>query len=278
MNSDFIVDVSESDFEYQVLAYSQETPVVVDFWAEWCIPCKVLGPILESLAEENEGAFRLARVDVDHNPNLARQFRVTSIPTVKAFRDGMVVAELHGAQPEPKVREFLRSIIPSEADLLFEKGMSLLSLGRPQEAEETFQQVLDESPDHDGALLGLSKSLLLQGESREGFELLRNFPAGRLFSKAETLLPLAQVMEKSRIETVKEFDDNPLEAAYARCLRLVRRGNIEAAMDIILDILRQDKNFRSGEPRKVMLALLELIGEDNPISRQYRNELASVLF
>src|SRR5574338_1595754 len=99
MNSDFIVEVSEADFEEQVLAYSHETPVLVDFWADWCVPCKVLGPILEKIAEEGQGTFRLAKVDVDRNPNLARQFRVSGIPNVKAFRDGAVIAELHGAQP-----------------------------------------------------------------------------------------------------------------------------------------------------------------------------------
>lgn len=277
MTSDFIVDVSEADFEYQVLAYSQETPVIVDFWAQWCVPCKVLGPILENLTVENEGAFRLARVDVDQNPNLARQFRVSSVPTVKAFRDGVVVAELHGAQPEDRVREFLQTLLPSEIDLSYEKGLSLLKLDRPYEAEESFRDVLDEIPGHTGALLGLSKSLLLQDETGEAIDILHNFPAGKEFTLAETLLPLAQVLERSK-NSAADLEEDPLEAAYAQNIRLIRRGNFEAAMDGILDILRQDKRFHSGEPRKVMLGILELIGDENPISRQYRSELASVLF
>ncbi len=116
MASDFIVDVSEADFDFEVLAYSQQAPVVVDFWAEWCAPCRVLGPILERIAQEANGNFRLARVNVDDNPNLALRFLVRSIPAVKAFKGGKMVAEFVGAQPEPKVREFLRALIPSQDD------------------------------------------------------------------------------------------------------------------------------------------------------------------
>ncbi|NLG74392.1 MAG: tetratricopeptide repeat protein [Chloroflexi bacterium] len=272
-----IIDVSEADFEYQVIAYSQQVPVVVDFWADWCVPCRVLGPILEKLAEEGEGSFRLAKVNVDENPNLARRFRVTGIPAVKAFRNGQVVAEFHGAQPEPRVREFLRLVVPSTADLNLEKGWSLLLAGQPEEAEEAFRQVLDEEPDRSPALLGLCKALLLQGEAEEALYTLENFPASREYSAAQNLLPLARAMIQVRHEAPEDFE-NFLDSAYHRAINLVMRGNLEAAMDGLLDILRQDKRYRKGEAHQVMLALLELLGEGHPSARQYRSELASVLF
>lgn len=275
MNSDFIVDVSEADFEEQVLAYSHETPVLVDFWAEWCVPCKVLGPVLEKIAEEGQGTFRLAKVDVDRNPNLARQFRVSGIPNVKAFRDGAVIAELHGAQPEHRVREFVGGIIPSEVDLLLEKGRSLLAQDRLYEAEETFRDVLDQAPDNPGAAFGLTKVLILQGEPTEALQILRNFPAGKEYSQAQNLLPLAEALTREPLET---DSDDPLAAAYDRSLRLVLRGNLEAAMDGLLDVLRQDKRYRSGEPRRLIIGLLELLGEDHPATHNYRSELASILF
>ena len=103
MTSDFIVNVSEADFEYEVLAFSQQVPVVVDFWAEWCGPCRTLGPMLESMAQEAQGSFRLAKVNVDENPNLALRYGIHSIPAVKAFRHGTMVAEFAGVQPEPRL-------------------------------------------------------------------------------------------------------------------------------------------------------------------------------
>src|SRR5512138_2786220 len=126
MSSNFIVDVTEHDFEYEVLSYSQNVPVVVEFWATWCQPCKTLSPMLERLTEEAGGSFRLARVDVDSNPNLALRYGVRSVPTVKAISQGQVVGEFAGLQPEARVRDFLARLAPpSEASLAIEKATSL---------------------------------------------------------------------------------------------------------------------------------------------------------
>jgi len=277
MSSDFIVDVSEADFESEVLAYSQQTPVVVDFWGEWCGPCKMLGPMLERLANEAGGAFRLAKVNVDENQNLAVRFGVHSIPAVKAFKDGRMVAEFNGVQPEPRLREFLRALAPSPADLDLEKGASLLTLGRPQAAEEAYRQALSYSPGNPAGLLGLAKSVLLQGRIDESYPILQHFPASREFSTAQSLLPLAEAL--GQYERGEEFaDEDPHDPAYYIALRLFRRGNIEAALDGLLDILRENKRYRQGRARLVTLGILELLGEANPIARQYRAELASVLF
>ncbi len=273
--SNYIIDVTEADFPYEVLAYSEQVPVIVDFWAEWCIPCRTLSPILEKLAEEARGAFRLAKLNVDQNQNLARHYRVTSIPSVKAFKGGQVVSEFSGLQPEPKVRQFLRSLAPSDADLALEKGQSLLALENWRDAERAFRQVLEQSPVDAEAMLGLAKSLLVQGRVEEALAYVANIPASRAYSAAQTLLPLAKAMQRIQGE---EWSDEPLEAAYQRALRLAMRGNLPAAMDGVLDVLREDKRFRNGEARLVMLGLLEIMGEANPLTRQYRQELASVLF
>ena len=275
--SDFIIEVSEADFEYEVLAYSQKVPVVVDFWAEWCVPCRTLGPLLERLAQEAEGDFRLAKVNVDKNSNLALRYGVHSIPAVKAFRNGEIVGEFVGLQPEPRVREFLRQIAPTESDLLLEKGVSLLTSGDTSQAEETFRQVLDLTPDSTPALLGLAKSLLLQGEGVEANAILADFPASREYKVAELLRPLSQVWAKMEFNEYTEQDDT-LDPAYHNALRLAKRGNIEAAMDGLLDILREDKHYRNEEARQVMVSLLELLGSDSPTARQYRRELSTVLF
>lgn len=276
MASDFIINVSEADFEYEVLAYSQQAPVVVDFWAEWCAPCRTLGPLLERLAQEGQGSFRLAKVNVDDNPNLALRYGVHGIPAVKAFRDGKMVAEFTGVQPEPRLREFLRALAPSKSDLALEKGHSLLAMRQSLQAETTFRAVIKEFPENPVAQLGLAKSLLLQGESQESSQILSRFPASREYAAAQTLLPLSLALSDLDQDRLK--DDDPLDPAFNQALRLVKRGNIEAAMDGLLDILRENKHYADGRARLTLVALLELFGENNPVTRQYRAELASVLF
>ncbi len=277
MASDFIIDVSEADFEYEVLAYSQQVPVVVDFWAEWCGPCKTIGPMLERIARESQGAFRLAKVDVDQNQNLALRYGIHSIPAVKAFRNGNMVAEFAGVQPEARLREFLRSIAPSQIDLILEKGRSMLSLQQPKEAEQAFREALSDSPENTAALLGLVKSLILQGNSKESYDILRSFRTSREFSSAQIMLPLCKAMQDVQAG-IQYPEENPLDPAFERAVRLVVRGNFEAAMDGLLDILREDKYYRSGKAREIMIALLEVLGEGSQITRQYRSELTSVLF
>ncbi len=277
MTSDFIVEVNEANFEYEVLAYSQQMPVVVDFWAEWCAPCRTLGPMLERLVQEAQGSFRLAKVNVDENQNLALRYAVRSIPAVKAFRNGQMIAEFVGVQPEPRLRQFLRDIAPSPNDLLLEKGFNLLDLGQAEQAETAFRQLLEKAPENPQALLGLSKSLLLQGRGQEAHAILGSFPTSREYNAAEILRPLAEALSELASAGALE-SDNPLDAAFYNALRLVNRGNHEAAMDGLLDILRQDKHYGDDLARKAMVAVLEMLGDNNPITRQYRNELASVLF
>ncbi len=275
--SEYILDVSEGTFENDVLMRSHETPVVVDFWAEWCVPCKILGPLLERVAIEWGGSFLLAKVDVDENPNLAIRYGVQGIPAVKAIHNGEVVAEFVGAQPESAVRRFIQNLVPSEADRAVAEAQSLLATRHWPEAEDAFREVLEKDDRNAAAALGLVKSLLMQGVGKETVEILTDFPAGTEWPVAESLKPLAEILAEAE-GSGPTAEEDTLSARLHRAAKLIARSNLPAAMDGLLDILREDKTYRGGLPRQIMLALFVLLGDQDPLTREYREELASVLF
>lgn len=275
--SEYIRAVTESDFEYEVLAYSQNIPVVVDFWAEWCKPCKLLSPILEKLADEADGAFRLAKVDVDVNPNLILRYSIRTIPTVLAFSQGSRISDFAGLQPEPRVREFVNHILPpSPANLMVQKGNSLLASYKLEEAREAYENALKITADYPGALLGLLKVNLLEGNSFSAKTIFQSFPACKEYNEAERLGPLIKAMQDSISDALPQ--DNDLDAAFANSMRLATRGNILASLDGLMDILRQNKHFRRERGKHVVLGLLDLLDQEGDQTRQYRKELTSILF
>ena len=276
MVSDFIVHVDESDFEYEVLQYSTQVPVVVYFWASWCIPCHVLGPKLEALARQGEGRFRLAKVNVDENIRLAKQYKVRNLPSVKGFVNGHVVSEFSGVLADEGLQNFTHNLAPEPEDLMYDKGKSLMKLGDYAEAEDALREFLSVRPNQSGALLSLVRALLLQGKNSEVMVLLRNFPASPEYNTAKLLKPVAQAF--SAFEDTMVESDDPLDAAFRNGIRLARRGNILAAMDGFLDILRRDKNYRDGEVKDIFVGLLALIGDEHPEARQYRKDLSSVIY
>lgn len=278
MSSEYIIEVSEPEFQHEVLVYSNQVPVVVDFWAEWCIPCRTLGPILEKLAEEAEGSFRLAKVNVDENQRLAQHYQISSIPAVKAFQGGKVVGEFMGVRPEPEVRQFLRSLAPSASDLAVEKGHSLYLDDQWGEAAEAFRLALQANPDHGEALLGLAKSELMQGNPTNALVVLREFPASKEYAASKRLLPIAETIASLALDELEISDDEPKDAAYLQSLNLVGKGNLPAAIDGLLEIIQDDKSFRDGEIRMVILGALEMLDQEADQTREYRSELSALLF
>lgn len=277
MTSDYILNVSEADFEFEVLAYSQNVPVVVDFWATWCKPCKLLEPLLQKIALESGGSFRLARVDVDENPNLAMRYGIRTLPTLKAFSGAEMVGELVGMQPELRLREFIAHINPpSPLNLAVERADALLFAYEWHKAEQLYRVVLEQNPDQTSSLLGLAKALLAQGQPSEALEILQDFPESRQFSNAELLLPICMDMMDLTFNRLPEVDER--DAAFKNAIRLASRGNIPAALDGLMDILRQSKRYRDGKAHQAILGLLDLLSEDDPDTHQYRSELASLLF
>jgi putative thioredoxin len=274
-----IIDVDEMTFEQEVIQKSKEKTVVVDFWAAWCGPCRMLGPVLEQLAEEPGSNFLLAKVDVDANPGLAMRFGVQGIPAVKAFRNGQVAGEFVGAQPEPRVRQFIKEVAPGESDQASSSANQLLAERRWPEAAELYRQTLEKNPADLDARLGLAKALIGQGHGCRAQVYLADLQEeAATMSQAERLLPLADYLCKIAEKGDENAEVTVVEAQYRQAARLFSQGKIAPAMDGLLDVLRSNKNYRDGQVREVMLGVFELLGDEDPLTGAYRREMASVLF
>ena len=271
-----IIDVNEETYEFEVVNYSSQKPVVVDLWAPWCIPCRVQSQILAQLAQEGDGEFRLARINVDEQTRLAERLKVTNVPAIKAFVDGRVVAEYMGVLSEKNLRMFVDRIMPRAGSLLLVKGNSLMLLGEFEEAEAALEQYVIESHGDPVGLLAYARVMLYQGKGRSAMEILQHFPVSQESTLSTVLLPVAKAYTDPELEKI--VLDNPLESAFRNAIRLAKRGKILIALDGLLGILKKDKNFRNGQAKAVYLGLLEVLSDAHPNVRQYRSDLSTALF
>ena len=244
-----IIDVSEQTFARDVIERSREVPVVVDFWAGWCAPCRVLGPVLERLAQEADGSWVLAKVDVDANPGLAGMFGVQGIPAVRAFKDGREVAEFTGALPDPAVREWLEQLGPSPADIAYQEGMELEAAGQLEEAADRFRRALAEAPAHNAAATALNRvELALRTAGLDRDELERRAAGGDI----DATLDLADLDAQS--------------------------GYFSPAFDRLLEGLRRTAGEDKERIRQRLVALLDVPPADDPRVTSARRAMANALF
>lgn len=269
-----VIDVDEQTFGEQVLARSNDVPVVVDFWAPWCGPCRTLGPTLERLAAEAQGAFVLAKINVDQNQRLAATYRVQGIPAVKAFRGAKVVDEFTGALPESQVRAWLGRLVPSEAEQIV-AAAAALEASDPQAAIGRYRVALGSDPDNTAALFGLGRLLVSQGEP-EGVAVLREIPAGSpLYPRAQAWLTLADFLTLSGGGPAAPDD---LEARYRLAAQHARDQRYDEAITLLLEIVGRSRAFREDGARRVLLAIFEALGDQHPLVGPARRRLASALF
>ena len=279
------IDVTEANFMQEVIEASRRAPVLVDFWAPWCGPCRSLGPILEKLAAEYQGRFRLAKVNSDENQQLSAQFGVRGIPNVKAFVGGKMVNEFTGALPESSVREFIDALLPSPAEPLRLEAQAARARGEADATRKLLLQAIRLDPKHEQARLDLVDVLLDAGDLSEAQRLLDEVIAdARDRNRIDALsarLALAQGVPAGADEAAlrSRIAGNPddLEARLDLANLLAARQDYGGALEHLLEIVRRDRAFRDDIGRRTMLQVFSLLGPDSDFLRTFRGELSRAL-
>jgi putative thioredoxin len=278
-----VFDVDTQTFEADVLQASLTTPVLVDFWAPWCEPCKTLGPMLEKLAAEYNGAFRLGKVDVDQQQELAGMFGIKSIPTVVMVKDGQVLDGFAGALPEGQLREFLsRHVQPLEAA---DEALDKATPETPEQALSRIQQAIATEPDKAELKLDLALALLRVGQTAAAEAELAALPvnlatdarAVRLRSELDLAHALKDAPELAALQQRVQADGNDWEARDQLGVRLLLEGNAEAGLDQFLVILQKARDWNDGQAKKRLLAAFATLDDADVVGR-YRRKMASLLF
>ncbi|MHB1580876.1 MAG: thioredoxin [Acidithiobacillus sp.] len=285
--SGHVLEVNLGNFQEAVVGLSRKVLVLVDFWAPWCAPCRALGPVLEKLAAEMDGAFVLAKVNSDENADLSRQYQVRGIPAVKAFKDGKVVDEFTGALPESTIRQFIEKNLPLPGDELRAQALSAIAQGKPVEAEQLLEQAIRLSPRNDQARLALARLAIQQNRHADAqAQLDAMSPVFQLESEVEGLKALLEFTETARsappmseLETTitSEKGDLRAQAMYQRSLLLLLQGQEEAALDQLIEMVERHKNYQDGLARKTVLKIFALQGNQGPLVELYRTRLSRAL-
>jgi putative thioredoxin len=291
--SDLIKDGSDAGFMADVIEASQAVPVIVDFWAPWCGPCKTLGPLLEKAVTAAKGAVKMVKIDTDKHPAVAGQLRVQSIPTVYAFFQGRPVDGFQGALPESQVKQFVERLAKLgggdggiDIAAILDEAKAVLDGGNPQEAAAIYNEVLGEEPENAAAYAGLIRCLLAADQAEGAQEMLDNAPAS--LAKSPELAAIRTQLELARqaaeagplgdLKAAVERDPADHQARYDYALALYAAGRNEEAVEALLEIVRRDREWNERAARTQLLKLFEAFGPTDKLTVMARRKLSSILF
>lgn len=264
------------NFQKDVLERSRQTPVLVDFWAEWCGPCKILGPMLERLAEKNNDQWKLVKLNTEQYPQIAAQYGIRSIPNVKLFVDGEVINEFVGALPEAAIEQWLKKALPSKYREKLNEVQQLLSEGRISEAKKLLEAIVAAEPENDNALALLAKITIFNDAAAAMNYSKRIQPGSTHFEMAESVQTFAHLFQY--LENPENLADGTTKERYLQAVRDLYTQNFETAIEAFIAIMEMERDFDADGSRKACIAIFKFLGEDHSITKKYRPAFSSALY
>ncbi|GAK54842.1 thioredoxin [Candidatus Vecturithrix granuli] len=264
------------NFERDVIQQSYKIPVVVDFWAEWCAPCRMLGPVLEHLAERYKGEWNLVKLNTEQYPKIAAEYGIQGIPAVKLFVDGKVAGEFTGAMPEEMIIQWLAKVMPSKYYGQIKHAQELLTEGQTRRAQKVLKKVLDVEPENQQAMILLASTYLFS-DHQQALKIIQPIREGSEFTDmAEAIRTIGRLFELR--EQPSALPEHRVKTQYLEAIAQLHAQDIESALENFIDVLQQSRQYDNDGARKACVAIFKFLGDMHEITQKYRRAFSSALY